>query len=131
MQTDLPATSALLHLENQAYLVELLPLAAYAVTAPDGVIAWFNTRATELWGRVPDAGQTDERFGGAHKLYHPDGTYMAHCDTPVALALRTGLSVHEEEVVIERPDGSRVMVSVHIDPIRDQDGSIIGAVNFF
>src|SRR5882724_1798037 len=129
MEAHLP--SNLSNLDSPAYLIELLPMAAYAVTAPDGVIAWFNRRATDLWGRVPEAGQTDERFCGAHKLYHPDGTYMAHCDTPVALALSTGVSVHEEEVVIERPDGSRVIVSVHIDPIRDQDGSIIGAVNFF
>jgi PAS domain S-box-containing protein len=56
---------------------------------------------------------------------------MAHCETPVALALKTGISVHEEEVVIERPDGSRVIVSVHIDPIRDKDGAIVGVVNFF
>jgi len=56
---------------------------------------------------------------------------MAHCDTPVALALSTGASVHEQEVVIERPDGSRVTVSVHIDPIRDKEGAIVGAVNFF
>jgi len=131
METDLPASSALLHLESHAYLVELLPLAAYAVRAPDGVIAWFNSRATELWGRVPVAGDTDERFCGAHKLHRPDGTYMAHCDTPVAQALSTGVSVYDEEVVIERPDGSRVTVSVHIDPIRDKDGSIVGAVNFF
>src|SRR5882762_9265899 len=129
MEAHLP--SNLSNLDSRAYLIELLPMAAYAVTAPDGVIAWFNRRATKLWGRVPEAGQTDERFCGAHKLYHPDGTYMAHCDTPVALALSTGVSVHEQEVVIERPDGSRVTVSVHIDPIRDQNGSIVGVVNFF
>ena len=40
--------------------------------------------------------------------------------------------MHEEEVIIGRPDGSRVHVSVHIDPIRNpQDGQIIGVVNFF
>jgi PAS domain S-box-containing protein len=49
----------------------------------------------------------------------------------VALALNTGASVHDEEVIIERPDGSRVSVSVHIDPIRDQNGAIVGVVNFF
>jgi signal transduction histidine kinase len=40
--------------------------------------------------------------------------------------------VHEEEVIIGRPDGSRVHVSVHIDPIRNPtDGRIIGVVNYF
>jgi PAS domain S-box-containing protein len=125
------ASCDLLNLGSQAYLTEFFPMAAYAVRAPDGVIAWFNSRAAELWGRVPVVGDTDERFCGAYKLYHSDGTYMAHCDTPVALALETGISVHEKEVVIERPDGSRVIVSVHIDPIRDKHGAIVGVVNFF
>jgi PAS domain S-box-containing protein len=97
----------------------------------DGVIAWYNSRAAELWGRVPALNDTDERFCGAYKLYHADGTHMAHRDTPVALALETGASVHEQEVIIEKPDGSRVTVSVHIDPIRDRDGAIVGVVNFF
>ena len=131
LPSQLPSLHALLDLGNQAHLIELFPMAAYAVRAPDGVIVWFNSRAANLWGRTPVIGDTDERFCGAHTLYHADGTYMAHCDTPVAHALATGVSVHDEEVVIARPDGSRVMVSVHIDPIRDNDGSIIGVVNFF
>ena len=83
----------LLNLGSHGYLIELFPMAAYAVRAPDGVIAWFNSRAAELWGRAPVVGDTDERFCGAYKLYHADGTHMAHCDTPVALALETGASV--------------------------------------
>src|SRR5580704_2134326 len=125
------AASDLFNLGSQTSLIELFPMAAYAVRAPDGVIAWFNSRAAELWGRVPVVGDTDERFCGAFRLYHADGTHMEHCDTPVALALKTGISVHEQEVVIERPEGSRVTVSVHIDPIRDQNGAIVGVVNFF
>jgi PAS domain-containing protein len=107
---QLPFSPALLNLGSQAHLLELFPMAAYAVRAPDGVIVWFNSRAADLWGRVPVIGDTDERFCGAHTLYRPDGTYMAHCDTPVALALATGASVHDEEVVIARPDGSRMTV---------------------
>jgi PAS domain S-box-containing protein len=116
---------------NVTNLLELLPMAAYVVRAPDGVIIWCNSTAIDLWGRAPVIGDTDERFCGAHRLYHADGSYMAHCDTPVALALSTGASVHDEEVIIERPDGSRISVSVHIDPIRDDNGAIVGVVNFF
>ena len=126
--------------ELQAYLQTLaqksdimshLPMAAYVVQA-DGVVIWYNARAAELWGREPAIGDTDERFCGAHTLYYADGAHMAHCDTPVALALSTGASVHEQEVIIGRPDGSRVPVSVHIEPIRNpKDGQIIGVVNFF
>jgi signal transduction histidine kinase len=124
--------SAVLDLDlSHQTLLDLLPMAAYAVRAPDGVIVWFNSRAAELWGRRPVIGDLDERFCGAYRLHHPDGRYMAHSHTPVATALTTGTSVYEEDVVIERPNGSRVTVCVHIDPIRDGDGKIIGAVNFF
>jgi PAS domain S-box-containing protein len=121
----------LLALDQKSDILSHLPMAAYVVQA-DGVVIWYNARAAELWGRKPAIGDTDERFCGAHTLYHADGSPMAHCDTPVALALSAGASVHEEEVIIGRPDGSRVHVSVHIDPIRNpQDGQIIGVVNFF
>jgi len=121
----------LLALDQKSDILSLLPMAAYVVRA-DGVVVWYNARAAELWGRKPSIGDTDERFCGAHTLYRADGSHMAHCDTPVALALSTGASVHEEEVIIGRPDGSRVHVSVHIDPIRNPtDGRIIGVVNFF
>lgn len=119
------------HFVDQNTLLELLPIAAYGVTAPDGVIVWFNKRAAELWGREPKLGDSDERFCGAYRLFYPDGSYMAHVNTPVAFALNTGKSVHDAEVVIERPDSSRVTVSVHIDTIRDKQGKIVGAVNFF
>jgi len=123
--------ACLLALNQKSDILSHLPMAAYVVQA-DGVVIWYNARAAELWGRKPAVGDTDERFCGAHTLYHADGSPMAHCDTPVALALCTGASVHEEEVIIGRPDGSRVHVSVHIDPIRNpQDGQIIGVVNFF
>jgi signal transduction histidine kinase len=118
-------------LRSLSETIRLLPMAAYMVRAPDGMIVWFNSRAAELWGRTPVLGDTDERFCGAHKLYRSDGSYMAHCDTPVAVALKSGASTYEEPVVIERPDGSRVEVSVHIDPVRDESGTIVGAVNFF
>jgi PAS domain S-box-containing protein len=124
-------SSQLLNLGAYAALVELFPMAAYAVRAPDGVIVWFNSRAAQLWGRVPTAGETDERFCGAYKLYRADGTPMSHCDTPVAEVLETGIPVHRQEAVIERPDGSRVTVSVNIDPIRGEHGEVVGVVNFF
>jgi len=118
-------------LDQKSDIWDHLPMAAYVVRG-DGVVVWYNARAAELWGRKPAVGDTDERFCGAHTLFHPDGSHMAHCDTPVALALSTGASVHEEEVIIGRPDGSRVHVSVHIDPIRNpSDGRTIGVVNYF
>jgi CRISPR/Cas system-associated endoribonuclease Cas2 len=39
--------------------------------------------------------------------------------------------VHDGEVHIERPDGSRVIVIVNIAPLKDERGEVIGAINCF
>ena len=44
---------------------------------------------------------------------------------------RCASPVREVELEIERPDGSRIVVQVHIEPIRDATGRVVGAVNSF
>jgi PAS domain S-box-containing protein len=111
-------------------LIEMLPAAVYICDA-DAVVVAFNKRATELWGRTPRAGDTDQKFCGAYKLFYPDGRYLPHHETPMEYVLRTGEPASDQEVVIERPDGSRVTVLVNIAPVFDNVGTQIGAVNCF
>jgi len=92
----------------------------------------FNHRAAELWGREPALGDTDERFCGSYKLFRPDGTFMPHPECPMAQVVTGALSeVRDAEVIIERPDGSRVTVTVNIRPQKNQRGDVIGAINCF
>jgi PAS domain S-box-containing protein len=111
-------------------LLDLLPGAVYVCDHEGAVVRW-NKRAVELWGREPRLGDPAERFCGSHRLYRLDGTFMAHADCPMADALRTGEAKHNVEAVIERPDQSRCFVLVNIDPIRDESGMVVGAVNIF
>ncbi len=109
-------------------LLEVLPGAVYFCDH-EGVVVRWNRRAAELWGREPRAGDRTERFCGSYKLYRPDGTFMAHCDCPVADALRTGQPQRNVEAIIERPDGFRRSVLANIETIRDEAGFVVGAVN--
>lgn len=111
-------------------LIETLPAAVY-VCDSSAVIVAFNERAANLWGRTPKLGDTDEKFCGAYRLFHPDGRYLPHNETPMEWVLRTGEPASDKEVVIERPDGSRVTVLVNIAPVFDKGGVQIGAVNCF
>ena len=97
-----------------------------------GVITYFNKQATELWGRTPALGDTDERFCGSHMMYRVDGSYMPHDQCPMADVLAGKVpGVFDGEVHVQRPDGSRVVVIVNIAPLVDDDGNIVGAVNSF
>jgi len=117
--------------ERYRFLFDLSPAAVYSIDT-SGVIQEFNRHAAELWGRSPALGDTDERFCGSYKLYLPDGTFMPHAECPMALVVTGQMSeVNNTEVVIERPDGSRITVIVNIRPLKGPDGEIAGAINCF
>lgn len=116
-------------LANAPALIEMLPIAVYACDA-DGRLLWFNQRAVDLWGCSPRLGDDTERFCGSHKLLF-DGRPITRGETPMAWALQTGNPVRGKEGLVERPDGSRVWATVHIEPVKDGDGRVIGAINCF
>jgi two-component system CheB/CheR fusion protein len=115
--------------ELPARLFEQLPFAVY-VCDRDGLVLRYNRRAAELWGRSPKLRDPDERFCGSYRMFRPDGSLLPHDQCPMADVLRTGISVREQEVHIERPDGLRGIALVDIEAIRDS-GEIVGAVNCF
>jgi PAS domain S-box-containing protein len=122
---SIPGSSFMLH------IMELLPSAVYICEAPSGVITHYNRRAAELWGRVPIEGDTYERFYGSLRLYRTDGMPLSHLEAPMAGVLNGGFPVRNQEVVIERSDGSRITTLVNIDPLTNSTGQIIGAINIF
>jgi PAS domain S-box-containing protein len=71
----------------------------------------------------------EERFTGSYRLYRRDGTPLAAEDTWMALAIREGRDFLGKEIVIERPDGTRVLAIANARPVRDADGRVTGAVN--
>jgi PAS domain S-box-containing protein len=114
--------------ELPARLFEQLPFAIY-ICDRDGLVLRYNRRAAELWGRSPKLGDPNERFCGSYRMYCPDGSPLPHHECPMADVLRSGISVRQQEVHIERPDGSRGIALVDIEAVKDGDGNIIGAVN--
>jgi PAS domain S-box-containing protein len=112
-------------------LFNLGPVAIYSCDRT-GRIMEYNRRAEELWGRRPMPSNGDERFCGSFRMYRPDGSLMPREECPMADVLTGKISgQYEGEVQIERPDGSRITVLVHIASLRDDRGSITGAINCF
>jgi PAS domain S-box-containing protein len=120
-----PGSSLTLH------LMELLPAAVYICEAPSGVITYHNRRAAELWGRAPAIGDTDERFCGSFRLFRTDRTPLPHAETPMAQVLNGAAPIRNQEVVIERRDGSRIILRINIDPLYDIKGRLSGGISVF
>jgi PAS domain S-box-containing protein len=109
-------------------LVEAMSIAVY-VCDKSGIIQSYNNQAEELWGRKPKLGDTSERYCGSLRLYSPDGKLLSHEKSKMEEVLRTGVQAHDWEVVVERPDGSRITVLANISPLKNDEGELIGAVN--
>ncbi|UEX77922.1 two-component system sensor histidine kinase NtrB [Spiribacter halobius] len=109
-------------------LLERLPVGAY-LCDPTGRIVYYNERAAELWGRQPDLHDGAHRFCGSLRLFTVDGQPLRHDQCWMALALEDQVSYEGREIVIERPDGTRLTALAHANPLRSEDGAVVGAIN--
>ncbi|HEV2174793.1 MAG TPA: PAS domain S-box protein, partial [Nitrospira sp.] len=107
-------------------LIEGLPAAVYTCDA-QGRIQLYNQAAVVLWGRDPEIGK--DQWCGSWKMYRPDGSLLPLDECPIAVTLGEGRAVQGEEIVIERPDGTRRHVLSHPHPVFDASGAVVGAVN--
>src|SRR5882724_12111118 len=107
-------------------LLEALPAAIYT-TDPAGRVTFYNQAAVALAGRRPTLGS--DRWCVSWRLFWPDGTPMAHDESPMAIALREDRAIRGTELIAERPDGVRIPILPYPTPLHDEAGNLVGAVN--
>jgi PAS domain S-box-containing protein len=105
-------------------MFEALPVAV-CVIGRDGRLQMYNRAAVDLWGRTPSP---DDRWCGSLHASTPAGQALAAERYPASLALRTGRPVQSEEILIERPDGTRRYAVVSATPLVDEHGTPTAAV---
>jgi PAS domain S-box-containing protein len=109
-------------------VLERLPAGAYTCDS-EGLITYYNQHAVSLWGRAPRLNDSEDRFCGSFKLYSPDGSPIRHEQCWMALALHTRRGYNGQEIIVQRPDGRRLAVLAYANPICDESGKLLGAVN--
>ena len=133
LKLDIPVrTPALLEsfLELDQAILDALPIGVYACDA-DGQILRVNRRAIELWGRAPKLLDPVQRFCGSFRVESLEGEFIPPGETPMARAVLAGESFEGVEAVVQNPDGKRWVARVNVAPLRDDDGSVVGAINCF
>lgn len=107
-------------------LIQQLPAAVYTCDV-QGRILLYNKAAAELWGRDPEIGK--EAWHGAAKIYDREGRPISREASPMFRAIQEGRNIYGEEIIIERPDGTRRDVIPHPSPKFNSAGEIIGGMN--
>jgi signal transduction histidine kinase/ActR/RegA family two-component response regulator len=109
-------------------LLEALPAAAYTCDA-QGLITYYNRRAVLAWGREPKLNDPEDRYCGSFRMSTIDGAWVPHDQCWMARCIKERRAFEGEEIVVERPDGSRLVVLAHAIPTFDQAGTLTGALN--
>jgi PAS domain S-box-containing protein len=107
-------------------LVQSLPAAVYTTDA-QGRITLYNEAAVVLWGRKPEVGK--DLWCGSYRLFKLDGSPLPMDQCPMAITLKEGRRIRGQEIIVERADGVRRNVVPYPDPILDDSGRVVGAVN--
>ena len=108
------------------HMLDALPVAIYTTDAA-GKITYYNQAAADFAGRRPVCGR--DEWCVTWRLFRPDGTPLPHHECPMAVALREGRPVRGQEVIAERPDGTRIHTMPYPTPLFDSNGRLVGAVN--
>lgn len=106
-------------------ILDALPIAMY-LTDADGWLTHVNPAAIALAGRTPRLGA--DRWCPTWKLYRPDESILPHEQSPMAVALREGRSLRGEQVIAERPDGTRLWLEARSTPLVDGQGRLTGGI---
>ncbi len=115
--------------QNDIYypaLINSLPIAIYTCDER-GYITQFNAAAAELWGREPEIGI--HQWTGAWKLFRLNGSVLPPEETPMALTIKAKSQTNNDEIILERPDGTRRFIKANPRPIVDISGNFVGAIS--
>jgi len=104
-------------------LLKLLPVGVFMVDAKEGKPLVVNDMGIALLGTgiLPDA--NEQNLSEVYKAYKKD-TMRQYPTTemPITLGMK-GISAHIDDMVIERSDGTKVLLEVFGTPVKDEEGT--------
>lgn len=105
-------------------LLKLLPVGVFMVDAKDGRPLVANDAAMRLLGRgiLPDANQRNLAEIYETRKLGTDQPYPTE-EMPIILGMK-GQSSHIDDMVVERPDGTQIIIEIFGAPVTDDNGQI-------
>ena len=108
-------------------ILDTTPSAVVIIDAQDGKFSYVNKRAGQLYG-FDTLGLNLVENVAKVRARRADGTDYLIGELPVSRSLSFGEVVHNEEMMIERPDGQAFPVLASTAPLRDLQGNITAAI---
>ncbi len=105
-------------------LLKMLPVGVFMVEAPSGRPLVANEAACDLLGRgiLPDASRSN--LAEVYKAYRADNGEPYPPEAMPILRGMQGETSHVDDLIVERPDGTRTLLEIFGSPVRDSQGQI-------
>ena len=103
-------------------LLKLLPVGVFMVDAAEGKPLIVNEMGTALLGSgiLPDANEYN--LSKVYKAYKGDtNNHYPTAELPIVLGMK-GVSAHIDDMVVERPNGTRILLEIFGTPVQDKEG---------
>jgi PAS domain S-box-containing protein len=104
-----------------------VPIGICAFNA-DGTLLTANAETAALLGIPVESGAREEEMLAGFRLYEPSGMLIAPDDYPIAVALRERRNIQDREIIIERPDGRKMIFLLSARLIRQSTGDYKGLI---
>ena len=111
-------------------IVDSIPAGVVVIENANGKVTYVNEKAICLCGVDPRGLQLPEYSSKLMKLLTLSGDIYPSEQLPTNKALLTGKEA-KDELIIERQNGSRIIVDASAKPIKDKKGQVIAAVGIF
>ncbi|MEG4842194.1 PAS domain S-box protein [Microcoleus sp. B9-D4] len=110
-----------------------MPAGVMIADAASGKLVLANEQAKQIvgYGYEPSLELNEYDAVVSYIPLRSNGQPYAHEDMPLARSLKTGEVVTNEEMEIDRNDGSRIFINANSAPILDKQGQIVAAVVIF
>jgi PAS domain S-box-containing protein len=110
---------------NLSAVLETVPVGVFIADA-DGRVCQVNEEILKIWGFTGDAGR--ESYGKFLGWWDHDGKLIKEPNGPMARALTSGESSHNEVTRITCLDGTSKSALASASPLKSLDGNIVGVV---
>lgn len=114
------------HAQLEAVLQQL-PVGVVIAEAPTGKLIHGNSEVERIWAQEFIRSEEISEYE-AYRGYHPDGRPYLPREWPLARAIANGEHVDQEEIEVQRGDGSWGWMVVSAAPIRDTQDNILAGV---
>jgi PAS domain S-box-containing protein len=120
-------------LENQQRLQSILDTMAEGVGIIDatGQLVYANQMAQEILGLTERQIKSRTYDDPNWINLRVDGSILPSEDHPMAIMMRTGTPIYDQEIAVQPPGKDRFYISINAAPIKDKDGNISGGIGTF